>query len=116
MSHHVVSVKTYLAIFGALMVLTFVTVWVANINFGFLNDVVAMSIAVLKMLLVAMFFMHLKYSGRLLWLIAGAGLIWLVIMFALTLSDYQTRKLQFRPEPWAEKPAIEQHVAPQAHH
>ncbi len=104
MSHHVVGIKVYIAIFLSLMVLTGLTVWVAFINWGFMNDVVAMSIAVLKMTLVVLFFMHLKYQARLLWLIAGAGVIWLMIMFALTLSDYRSREwiesAFTRPVPW----------------
>ena len=100
MKNHVVSVKLYIAIFLTLMVFTFVTVWVSTINFGFMNDVVAMTIAVIKMLLVALFFMHLKYQARLVWLIAGAGLIWLVIMFSITLSDFMTREMIVNPQPW----------------
>ena len=56
MKHHVVSVKAYLTVFAALMVLTGLTVYVAFINWGVLNDVVAMSIAILKMVLVALIF------------------------------------------------------------
>jgi len=103
MKHHIVSVKTYIAIFLALMVLTALTVYVAFQDFGFLNDVVAMTIAVIKMLLVVMIFMHLKYSARLLWLVAGAGIIWLIIMFGITLSDYRTREWLERPKAWVEQ-------------
>jgi len=110
MKHHIVSVKTYIAIFLILMVLTALTVAVAFKNFGFLNDVIALSIAVIKMLLVVMIFMHLLYSLRLLWLVAGAGLIWLVIMFALTLSDYRTRDWLEQPKAWVEQTVPETHA------
>jgi len=116
MKHHIVDVKIYVAVFLALMVLTALTVFVAFKDFGFLNDVIAMSIAVIKMLLVVLIFMHLKYSARLLWLIAGAGLIWLVIMFGITLSDYRTREWLERPKAWVEETVFEQpaHQAPEA--
>ena len=107
MKHHVVSVKAYILVFLALMVMTGLTVYVAKIDFGPFNDVVALGIALIKMLLVATIFMHLKYSAKLLWLTAGAGLIWLIVMFAITMSDYNTRDWQQNPEPWAEMPALE---------
>ncbi len=89
--HHISSVTQYLAIFFALMVLTAVTVYVAFIDLGGLNDVVAMSIAVTKGLLVVLFFMHVKYSSRLTWIFAAAGFLWLLILLGLTLSDYLSR-------------------------
>ena len=58
---------------------------------GPLNAVVALTIAVVKATLVVLYFMHVRYSSRLVWLIVTAGLFWLAIMFALTLSDYSTR-------------------------
>jgi cytochrome c oxidase subunit 4 len=114
MDHPVVPVKTYLTIFGALMVLTALTVWVAFIDFGhgLLNDTVAMSIAVLKALLVLVIFMHLKYSAKILWLIAGSSVIWMIIMIGLTLTDYRSREWiesqAHRALPWASNPPIEQ--------
>lgn len=107
MDHHVVSLKTYLSVFFALMVLTALTVWVAFMDFGhgLLNDLVAMSIASAKALLVLVIFMHLKYSARLLWLIAGSSVVWMIVMIGLTLADYRSRewiesKLQ-RGESWS---------------
>ncbi|HMO04794.1 MAG TPA: cytochrome C oxidase subunit IV family protein [Kiritimatiellia bacterium] len=124
MDHPVVPVKTYLTIFGALMVLTALTVWVAFIDFGhgLLNDTVAMSIAVLKALLVLVIFMHLKYSAKILWLIAGSSVIWMIIMIGLTLTDYRSREWiesqAHRAIPWASNPPIEQPapVADDGHH
>lgn len=116
MKHHIVSVKIYLAVFSALLVLTGLTVYVATIDFGIMNDVVAMSIAVFKMLLVALIFMHLKYSAKLLWLVASAGLIWLVVMFAITLSDYRTRDWLEGAQPWSEVPVAEEVVESGEHH
>ena len=89
--HHVTSVGLYLAVFGALMVLTFATVMVARLDLGWANDVVALTIAVTKALLVLIFFMHLRYSTRLTVLTAMAGFFWLAILLVLTLNDYFTR-------------------------
>ncbi len=92
MSEHVVSKKIYFLIFGALMVLTVLTVYVATFNLGGpFNAIVALSIAVLKALLVVLYFMHVRYSSRLTWAFVGAGFFWLAILFALTLSDYLSR-------------------------
>jgi cytochrome c oxidase subunit 4 len=92
MSEHVVSRRIYFAIFGALMVLTGVTVWVANFDLpGPLNAIVALTIAVLKATLVVLYFMHVRYSSKLTWVFVAAGIIWLIILFAFTLSDYFTR-------------------------
>jgi cytochrome c oxidase subunit 4 len=92
MTEHVVSRRIYFAIFGALMVMTGVTVWVANYDLpGPLNAIVALSIAVFKATLVVLYFMHVRYSSKLTWVFVCAGIIWLVILFAFTLSDFLTR-------------------------
>ena len=88
---HVVPVSVYLAIFGGLMVLTLITVAVAFVDLGNLNVLVAMTVAVIKATLVVLYFMHVRYSSRLIWVIVVAGFFWMGIMFALTFSDYATR-------------------------
>ena len=92
MSEHVVPVKYYIGVFLALMVLTTLTVVVATYELpGIWNVVVALTIAVIKATLVVLFFMHVRWSSRLTAVFVVAGLFWLVIMVALTLSDYSTR-------------------------
>jgi cytochrome c oxidase subunit 4 len=91
MSEHIVPRSTYFVVFGALMVLTAVTVAAANFDFGAMNDVVAMTIAVTKMMLVLLFFMHVRYSSRLIWVIVASMFFWLIILLALTLTDYTSR-------------------------
>jgi cytochrome c oxidase subunit 4 len=87
-----ISVKTYLRVFVALLGLTLVTTGVAYVDLGGAwNIVAALTIAAAKTLAVALYFMHLRYSGRLTVLFAGAGVFWLAILFALTLSDYISR-------------------------
>jgi cytochrome c oxidase subunit IV len=91
MSAHIVPLKTYYVIFAALLAGTALTVWVAFFDLGPLNTVVAITIAVVKALLVILYFMHVKYSSRLTWVFAGAGFVWLVLMIGLTLADFDTR-------------------------
>ena len=91
MSGHVSPKTTYYAIFGALMVLTAITVAIAFINLGPLNFPVALSIAIVKGTLVILFFMHVKYSSQLTKLIVGTAFFFLIILFGLTLSDYLSR-------------------------
>ena len=66
------------------------------VNFGIFNLVIALAIAVSKMLLIVLFFMHMKGSSRLLHLAAVTGLLWLFLMLLLTLSDYLSRS--FTPQ------------------
>jgi cytochrome c oxidase subunit 4 len=89
--HHVVSVKAYLAIFAALMVLTLVTVWAAGQDFGAYNTAVAVGIAVTKATLVVLIFMHVKWGTKLTQLYVVAGVVFLLILIAITMSDYISR-------------------------
>ena len=97
MAEHVTPVRTYLAVFAALMVLTLITWLVAQVDLGWANDVVALAIAVTKALLVLWFFMHLRYSTRMTVLTALAGFFWLGILIFLTLNDYLTRGSSMLP-------------------
>jgi len=92
MSQHQVPRKVYYLIFSALIVLTGVTVSVAFIDLGPLNNVIMLTIAVTKAVLVILYFMHVRYSSRLTWVFVGAGFFWLVILFVFTLADYFTRE------------------------
>jgi cytochrome c oxidase subunit 4 len=95
MSEHIVSRTVYFIIFGALMVFTALTVFAAFIDLDHIfpgaNTVVALTIAVIKATLVVLYFMHVRYSSRLIWVIVVAGIFWLAIMFVFTFSDYMTR-------------------------
>jgi cytochrome c oxidase subunit IV len=90
-SNHVVSIKLYVAIFLALMMLTAITVAVAFVDLGALNTVVALGVAVTKAALVILFFMHVKYSSRLTWLWVASGFVFLAIMLAFTMADIVSR-------------------------
>ena len=61
---HVIQFRVYLTILIALLILTAVTVAVSRVDFGAYNTVIAMLVASVKAILVAMFFMHLKFENK----------------------------------------------------
>jgi cytochrome c oxidase subunit 4 len=89
--HHIVSPKVYLAIVGALLVGTAITVAASYIDMGVFNPVIALAIAVVKATLVVLFFMHVKYSTRLTKLTVVAGVFVFLALITMTLSDYISR-------------------------
>jgi cytochrome c oxidase subunit 4 len=92
MSEHIVSVKVYISIFFVLLVGTALTVGAAFMDFPWrFNTIVALTIATVKATFVVLYFMHVRYSSRLIWVIVASALFWMGIMFALTFSDYMTR-------------------------
>ncbi len=91
MAETIVPTRVYYTVFLALLILTGLTTWVAFFDLGFFSPVVALTIAIIKGSLVVLFFMHLRWSTRLTWVVGGAGLFWLGILFVLSLSDYLTR-------------------------
>jgi cytochrome c oxidase subunit IV len=88
---HIVSPKVYVAIFATLLVLTATTTAVSATDLGPWNTVVALGIAVFKATLVVLVFMHAKYSPRLIHVVIVGGLFWLLILIAITFSDFATR-------------------------
>jgi cytochrome c oxidase subunit IV len=91
MQEHVASIKSYTLVFLSLLALTLATTVVATIDLGAFNVVMALFIAVVKMMLVALFFMHLRYSTVLTKVVVGGGMLWLGILLLLSLSDFVTR-------------------------
>jgi len=88
---HIVPPTVYLMVFGALMVLTILTVVVAFYDLGNLNVAVALTVAVIKATLVVLFFMHVKYASTITKLVVISSIVWLGFLFFITLSDYLTR-------------------------
>ena len=92
MSDHVVSTKSYVGVWIALLILTVATAGVSFIDLGPFNTVVALCIATLKALLVVLIFMHVKYtSEKMTKVVIVSAVFWLFILLALSLSDYGTR-------------------------
>jgi len=97
MAGHIAPKSLYYSIFGALMVLTVITVEVATHNFGVLNFPIAIGIAITKATLVILFFMHAKYSSRLTKLFVGTAFFFLTILLFLTMTDYLSRGVKTYP-------------------
>jgi cytochrome c oxidase subunit 4 len=97
MSGHVSPKSTYYLIFGALMVLTAITVAVAYVPLAQWNFPVAIGIAITKATLVILFFMHAKYSSMLTKLFVGTAFFFLAILLGLTMTDVLSRGLKTYP-------------------
>src|SRR5215813_5246286 len=90
-TEHIDSAATYILVFVGLIVLTLLTTAVAFVDLGVFSVVAALGIATCKMLLVALFFMHVRHSSPLTKLVLVGALLWLGILLAFTLADFHTR-------------------------
>jgi cytochrome c oxidase subunit 4 len=90
-AQHIVSVRTNLTVFAILLALLVLTIAVAYIDLGVLAIPIALTIAVVKAVLIMLYFMHVRFSPRLIWIFSGAAVYWLLILLALSLNDYLTR-------------------------
>jgi cytochrome c oxidase subunit 4 len=97
--HTVTPVSTYIFVFVALLVGTGLTVFAAEVDLGWANNIVAMTIAVTKALLVLYFFMELRHSTRMTAITAIAGFFWLVLMISAIMMDYWSRHAIVLPVP-----------------
>jgi len=88
---HVAPKSMYYAVFGALILGTILTVAAAKVDMGPLNNIVMLTIACTKATLVILFFMHVRWSSRLTWVVAMSGFFWLLILFGIGMSDYLSR-------------------------
>jgi cytochrome c oxidase subunit 4 len=88
---HVVSWKIYVAVFAALCVLTVITVAATGYDFGPLNLIVALAVAITKASLVVLFFMHARYSPKLTGVVIASSIAFFLILLFLTLTDYLSR-------------------------
>jgi cytochrome c oxidase subunit 4 len=98
---HLLSPQTYINVLLSLMALLIITIVMAFVDLdgwthahhlgaGW-NTAIALTIAIIKAALIALFFMHLKHGSRTTWVFAAAGFVWLSIMLGLTMTDYFTR-------------------------
>lgn len=90
-THTIVSPKVYAMVFGALLVFTALTVFASGVELGIFNAVVALAIAVIKGTLVVLFFMHIRYSSRLVMLTICSGIFTFLVLISLTMTDYISR-------------------------
>jgi cytochrome c oxidase subunit IV len=62
---------------------------------GMAHVLLAFGVSVAKTVLIAFFFMEIHYHNGITRIFAGAGLVWLALLFLLTFSDYLTRHWRF---------------------
>jgi cytochrome c oxidase subunit IV len=93
--HEHMTIPAYFGIFAILVVGTILTYITAQYDLDWIfpgaNTLLALIIAFTKMTFVVLFFMHVYWQSRLIWLTAVAGFFWMAIMFAYTMQDYLTR-------------------------
>ena len=100
MAGHVVGKKVYLVIFGTLLGFTALTTGMAYVDLGQWNTIVALIIACCKATLVVLFFMHLRWSTRLMRVALLSALLWLAILISLTTTDFCSRDWTPVPAGW----------------
>ena len=88
---HVLPLSLYYKVFGALIILTVLTVAVSYMNLGSASIYVAMAVAIVKSAFVVGYFMHLKYDDRLYSLVGVLVIFFVICFFALTFADIATR-------------------------
>src|SRR5215203_6140479 len=95
--HDYMDIPKYLGVFAVLVVGTILTYFAATVDLDFIfpgaNTLLALLIAFTKMTCVMLFFMHVYWSPKLIWLSAIASFFWLAIMFSYTMQDYLTRDM-----------------------
>ena len=84
-------VKAYVAVVSCLFVFTAITVFAAFVDLGWVNTPLALTIALFKGTIVVLFVMHVRYNTPLMWVVAGSGFFFLLILLSLTLQDYVSR-------------------------
>lgn len=92
--NHTIGFKTYLNVLILLLILTVITVSVAQLDFGAWNTFIAMFIASVKGALVLLYFMHLKYDDKFYWVVFGSGIFFVILLFLLVKVDIATRVLE----------------------
>jgi cytochrome c oxidase subunit IV len=100
MNDHIIPPSLYIKVWAALLLMLGGTIALAYVPMGWFNTFVAVTIAFAKAILIVLFFMHVRYKGKLIRVFVCAGLFWLGILFALTLGDYFTRSWLPQPTVW----------------
>ena len=86
--------RIYVTVWSGLLLLLLLTLGLSAVDLRPFNVAIALAIATAKMLLIVLYFMHVRYSSRLTWIFVSAGFVWLLILLELTLSDYLTRGMR----------------------
>ncbi|MGH9735718.1 MAG: cytochrome C oxidase subunit IV family protein [Candidatus Acidiferrales bacterium] len=99
-AHHIVPASLYVTIWITLLIFTGLTTGIAYIDLGVFNTVVALLIAGIKMMLVVLFFMHVRWTTGMPRIVMVAAVFWLGIMMAFTLADEISRGWTPFGHPW----------------
>lgn len=108
-THHIIEPYVYYRVFAVLMVLFVATVAVAffdlsaMMNWPPANIIVALAIAIAKVAVIVIYFMHLKFSSRITRVFAVAALFWLTLLFGISFADYFTRDWIPQPGTWTQQ-------------
>ena len=97
----IVPFRTYLLVFLALLALVLLTTGAAFVDLGRMNTVVALGIALVKMVLVMFFFMHLAHSTNLVRISVVAAFFWFALLVTFVFADYGSRHWIPDPAPWS---------------
>jgi cytochrome c oxidase subunit 4 len=89
--HHIVPLRTYFIVYLALLALLGGTVLAWYLNLGLLGIVLGDMVGIVKATIIILYFMHVRSSSKLIWVVAVVGFIWLAILLGLTLTDYFSR-------------------------
>jgi len=91
MSQHIIAPRTYFIIFAILMGLLVATVAGSYMPLGHFHLAFALTIAAAKAAVIGLYFMHVKFSNRLVWVFSSAAILWLAILIVLSVNDYESR-------------------------
>ncbi len=91
MTHRILPIRFYVMVYAALLLLLGATVATRFLLLGAWNLILALTVSAAQALLAVLFFMHVRYSSRLIWISAAIGFYWLAILFTLTMSDFISR-------------------------
>ena len=83
--------RTSSLVWGSLLLLVLLTLWLAYLPLGRFNLSVSLLIAGVKSALIGIVFMELRLAKSFIRLAAGAAFLWIAVMFALTFSDLASR-------------------------
>jgi cytochrome c oxidase subunit 4 len=89
--HHIVTPLQYVYVYVALLIGTIITIFAADVDMGLFNPVVALAIASTKMVIVILFFMHVKYQSNLVRMTVACGFFTFIVLVTMTLTDYMSR-------------------------
>jgi cytochrome c oxidase subunit 4 len=84
---HVVPLRVLFLVWGALIVLTWVTVAATFFDLGNFNIFIALGIAVIKSSLVVLYFMHLRYDNPFNGIIFVISILFVMLFISFTLID-----------------------------